>query len=75
MVMIMIFAGKTSKFIRDRPTLQVLALSILILIGFMLLLESFHVEVQKGHIYFAVCYALIFEVINMRMKKNNLKKK
>jgi predicted tellurium resistance membrane protein TerC len=69
MGIMMLFAGKISKFINDRPTLQILALSFLILIGFMLLLESFHVEVPKGYIYFAVCYALIVEVINMRMKK------
>ncbi|MFT6747578.1 MAG: putative tellurium resistance membrane protein TerC [Glaciecola sp.] len=75
MGIMMIFAGKISKFINDRPTLQVLALSFLILIGFMLLLEAFHVEVPKGYIYFAVCYALIVEVINMRMKKKKLKKK
>jgi len=72
MAIMMIFAGKISKFINDRPTLQILALSFLILIGFMLLLESFHVEVPKGYIYFAVCYALIVEVINMRMKKKKL---
>jgi len=75
MAIMMMFAGKISKFISDRPTLQILALSFLILIGFMLLLESFHVEVPKGYIYFAVCYALIVEVINMRVKKNKLKKK
>jgi predicted tellurium resistance membrane protein TerC len=75
MGIMMIFAGKISKFINDRPTLQILALSFLILIGFMLLLESFHVEVPKGYIYFAVCYALIVEVINMRMKKRKKKVK
>lgn len=69
MGIMMIFAGKISDFINKRPTLQVLALSFLILIGFMLLLESFHFEVPKGYIYFAVCYALIVEIINMRMKK------
>jgi predicted tellurium resistance membrane protein TerC len=74
MAIMMVFAGKISKFINDRPTLQILALSFLILIGFMLLLESFHVEVPKGYIYFAVCYALIVEVINMRMKKKKSKK-
>lgn len=69
MGIMMVSAGKISKFINDRPTLQILALSFLILIGFMLILESFHVEVPKGYIYFAVCYALIVEIINMRMKK------
>lgn len=71
MVIMMLFAGKISKFINDRPTLQILALSFLILIGFMLLLEAFHFEVPKGYIYFAVVYALIVEIINMKMRKNS----
>lgn len=74
MSIMMIFAGKISDFISKRPTLQILALSFLILIGTMLLLEGFHFEVPKGYIYFAVCYALIVEIINIRMKKNRAKK-
>lgn len=73
MGIMMLFAGKISKFINDRPTLQILALSFLILIGFMLLLESFHFEVPKGYIYFAVVYALIVEIINMRVRKKKAK--
>lgn len=69
MGIMMLFAGKISKFINDRPTLQILALSFLILIGFMLLLEAFHFEVPKGYIYFAVVYALVVEIINMKMRK------
>lgn len=75
MAIMMTFAGKISAFINERPTLQILALSFLILIGTMLLLEGFHVEVPKGYIYFAVCYALIVELINMRMKKSKEKTK
>jgi predicted tellurium resistance membrane protein TerC len=69
MAVMMLFAGRISAFINERPTLQILALSFLILIGTMLLLEGFHLEVPKGYIYFAVCYALIVELINMRVKK------
>lgn len=64
----MAFAGKISSFINKHPTLQVLALSFLILIGFMLLLEGFHFEVPKGYIYFAVFFSLSVEIINLRMK-------
>lgn len=64
----MTFAGKISAFINKHPTLQVLALSFLILIGFMLLLEGFHFEVPKGYIYFAVFFSLAVEIINLRMK-------
>ncbi|MCH7413821.1 TerC family protein [Belliella sp. R4-6] len=71
MAVMMIFAGKISKFINKNPTLQVLALSFLILIGFMLLVEGFHVEVPKGYIYFAVFFSLSVELINMRMRKKS----
>lgn len=66
----MIFAGSVSRFINKHPTLQVLALSFLILIGFMLIIDGFHYHVPKGYIYFAVFFSLIVEMINMRIMKN-----
>ncbi len=69
LIIMMVFAGKISRFINKHPTLQVLALSFLILIGFMLLVEGFHVEVPKGYIYFAVFFSLGIELINMRMRR------
>jgi predicted tellurium resistance membrane protein TerC len=71
MLVMMLFAGKISKFINRHPTLQILALSFLILIGFMLLVEGFHVEVPKGYIYFAVFFSLSVELVNMRMRNRN----
>jgi predicted tellurium resistance membrane protein TerC len=68
-LVMMIFAGAISDFINRHPTLQILALSFLILIGFMLGVESFHIHVPKGYIYFAVFFSLIVEVINIRMRK------
>jgi predicted tellurium resistance membrane protein TerC len=65
----MIFAGAVSRFINKHPTLQVLALSFLILIGFMLVIDGLHYHVPKGYIYFAVFFSLIVEVINMRVRK------
>jgi predicted tellurium resistance membrane protein TerC len=70
LVIMMVYAGRISRFINKHPTLQILALSFLILIGFMLLVEGFHVEVPKGYIYFAVFFSLAVEVINMRMRRN-----
>lgn len=70
MVVMMLFAGKISKFINKHPTLQILALSFLILIGFMLLVEGFHIEVPKGYIYFAVFFSLGVELVNMRVRGN-----
>jgi predicted tellurium resistance membrane protein TerC len=74
MIVMMISAGKISKFINHNPTLQILALSFLILIGFMLLVEGLHVEVPKGYIYFAVFFSLSVELVNMRIRKNQGKK-
>jgi predicted tellurium resistance membrane protein TerC len=66
----MIAAGGISKFINNHPTLQMLALSFLILIGFMLILESIGIHVPKGYIYFAVFFSLSVEILNMKLKKN-----
>lgn len=68
-VVMMIFAGRISRFIEDRPTLQILALSFLILIGVMLVAEGFGEHVPKGYIYFSVAFSLIVEILNMRMRK------
>jgi len=66
-----IAAGAISKFINNHPTLQMLALSFLILIGFMLILESIGTHVPKGYIYFAVFFSLFVEILNMRLRKNS----
>ncbi len=71
MIVMMLFAGGISRFISKHPTLEVLALSFLILIGFMLVLEGVHIEIPKGYIYFAVFFALIVEVVNLRVRKVN----
>ena len=65
------FAGMIGKFIANHPTIEILALSFLILIGFMLVLQGLHVEVPKGYIYFAVFFSLLVEMINMRMQKRH----
>ena len=69
MITMMAFAGRISDFINKHPSLQMLAMSFLILIGFMLSLEAFHIEVPKGYIYFAVFFSLGVEVLNMRRRK------
>lgn len=69
MIVMMLFSGKISEFISSHPTLEILALSFLILIGFMLAIEALHYHVPKGYIYFAVFFSLIVELINMKMRK------
>ena len=65
----MIFAGKISRFINTHLTLQVLALAFLMLIGFTLIIDALHYHVPKGYIYFSVFFSLIVELINMRLRK------
>jgi predicted tellurium resistance membrane protein TerC len=69
MFIMMFFSGFISRFINKHPTLQVLALSFLILIGFMLIVDALHYNVPKGYIYFAVLFSLLVEMMNMRMRK------
>jgi predicted tellurium resistance membrane protein TerC len=69
MIVMMLFAGAISRFINKHPTLQILALAFLILIGFMLILDAMGQHVPKGYIYFAVAFSLIVEMVNMRLRK------
>lgn len=75
-IIIMIaFSGKISGFIHKHPTMEVLALGFLILIGFMLFLQGLHYEIPKGYIYFAVAFSLLVEMINIRIRKSRKKAK
>lgn len=73
MFIMMLFAGPISKFINERPTIKMIALSFLVAIGIMLIAEGFGEHMQKGYIYFALVYALIVEMLNLRMRKNQQK--
>lgn len=70
MFVMMSFAGKISEFINRHPSLQMLAMSFLILIGFMLVLEGIGEHIAKGYIYFAVFFSLAVEMLNMKRRKN-----
>jgi len=74
MTVMIIFAKKISDFINERPTIKMIALSFLLTIGLMLVLEGYGEEVPKGYIYFAMVYALLVEFLNIRMRKNQEKK-
>jgi predicted tellurium resistance membrane protein TerC len=69
----MFFSGKISDFIKQHPSMEVLALGFLILIGFTLLLEGLHKEIPKGYIYFAVAFSLLIEFTNIRVRKKRKK--
>ncbi|MFT6872288.1 MAG: putative tellurium resistance membrane protein TerC [Roseivirga sp.] len=69
MIVMMTFAGRISNFINKHPSLQMLAMSFLILIGFMLVLEGLGEHIPKGYIYFAVFFSLTVESLNMRRRR------
>ena len=71
----LIFAGAISNFVNAHPSMKILALSFLILIGVMLVAESMDEHVNKGYIYFAMAFSLAVELINMRIRKNAQRKK
>ena len=76
----LVFAGPVSKFVNEHPTIQILGLSFLILIGVMLLAEGSHLahfeifgnkvhNIPKGYLYFAIFFSLFVEFLNLKMKK------
>ncbi len=76
MLVMFIFAPRISKFIHKHPTFKMLALSFLILIAVLLLVEGVHVEhfeVPKGYIYFAMAFSFGVEILNTVMRKRNSK--
>jgi predicted tellurium resistance membrane protein TerC len=63
------FAGVIAGFVEKHPTLKILALSFLILIGVMLVAEGLHLHIPKGYVYFGMAFSLAVEFLNMRMRK------
>lgn len=69
-VAVMLFAAKPiGEFVDANPTIKMLALSFLILIGFTLMAEGFDVHVPKGYIYFAMAFSFVVELLNIRMRR------
>jgi len=71
MIIMILFSGRVSDFINDNPTIKVLALSFLLMIGVVLLLESLHQHVEKSIIYIAIGFSLFVEMLNIRMRKKS----
>lgn len=79
-LIMMLFAVPVGRFVNEHPTIQILGLAFLILIGFMLIIEGGHLAhlqvmdseigaVPKGYLYFAIAFSLFVEFLNMRMRK------
>ncbi len=66
LLIMLAFAGRIAAFIEKHVSLQILALSFLILIGFLLIADAAHFHVPKAYVYFAVAFSLVVEVVNMR---------
>jgi predicted tellurium resistance membrane protein TerC len=66
---VMIFAsGPVARFVEDHPTIKMLALSFLLLIGFTLIVEGLHQHIPKGYIYFAMGFSIFVEMLNLRLR-------
>ena len=71
----MVFAGTVSRFVEQHPTVKMLALSFLLLIGVMLVAEGIGTHIDKGYIYFAMAFSLLVEVLNLRASAKAQRKK
>ncbi|MEO1713063.1 MAG: TerC family protein [Bacteroidota bacterium] len=83
-LIMMLFAAPVGRFVNKHPTIQMLGLAFLILIGFMLIAEGAHLGhlkvagqevgiVPKGYLYFAISFSLLVEFLNMRLRRNKTK--
>ena len=79
-LIMMFFAGPVGRFVNEHPTIQILGLAFLIMIGFMLVAEGAHLSevvmfntpvgaVPKGYLYFAIAFSLLVEFLNIRLRK------
>ncbi len=69
LAVMLIFAKKISDFINHHPAMKLLAISFLMMIGLVLVIEGLHVHVPKGYIYFAMAFSLGIELLNMKIRK------
>jgi len=67
--LMMLFAGPIGRFVSDHPTIKMLALSFLVVVGVVLIAEGFDHHVPKGYVYFAMAFSLGVEMLNIRMRK------
>jgi len=73
-VVMMVSVGPISGFVETHPTIKILALSFLLLIGFALIGEGFSLHIPKGYIYFAMAFSIFVEMLNLRIRKKRVAK-
>jgi len=71
--MMMLFAASIGRFVSDHPTIKMLALSFLVVVGVALIAESFGHHIPKGYIYSAMAFSVVVEMLNIRMRKRAAK--
>jgi predicted tellurium resistance membrane protein TerC len=67
----MVFAGPISRFVERHPTVKMLALSFLLLIGVTLIAEGFEQHISKGYIYFAMAFSIMVEMLNLKLRSQS----
>ena len=70
-VFMLFFSGYISAYIEKHPTIKMLALSFLMLIGCTLVAEAFHKEIPKGYVYFAMAFSIGVEMLNLKLRKKS----
>ena len=71
--LMMLFAGAIGRFVSEHPTIKMLALAFLVVVGVVLIAEGFDQTVPKGYVYFAMAFSLGVELLNIRMRKRSKK--
>ncbi len=71
MIFMLAWVDKIGSFVDRHPTIKMLALSFLLLIGCVLVAEGFHKEIPKGYIYFAMAFSLGVEMLNIKLRKKD----
>jgi predicted tellurium resistance membrane protein TerC len=72
MAVMFVFAKSVSDFVQKHPTMKMLALAFLLMIGLLLFVEGFHVHVEKGYVYFAMAFSLTVELLNLKLRKKTV---
>lgn len=70
-VLMMVFAKAIGDFVSNHPSIKMLALSFLVLVGVVLIAEGFEHHIPKGYVYFAMAFSVIVEMINIRLRKRS----
>ncbi|MDQ3829574.1 MAG: TerC family protein, partial [Candidatus Tectomicrobia bacterium] len=71
-IFMMLFSGVISDFVQRHPTVKMLALSFLLLIGVTLIVDGFHQHIPRGYIYFAMGFSVFVEMLNLRLRRRRV---